>query len=264
MDETAEKDTVRARIQATLRDIAQTHQVQILYACESGSRAWEFASPDSDFDVRFIYARPAAAYLELDSPRDVIERPLTDDLDINGWDIFKALRLLRKGNPPLLEWLASPIIYLETPIVAQIRDLARQIHTAPAIFYHYRQMAHGNYHQHIEHQSTVLLKKYLYVLRPVIALCFLEEHQTFPPTSFLQALSQVTVPDPVRAEIAALLTAKQAASELGTGAAKPTLNAFLENHLARWENAPEHSAILQEITPRLNELLREVLAGFRL
>src|SRR5438874_9271177 len=101
------------RIQTALLTIAAEERVHILYACESGSRAWEFASHDSDYDVRFLYVRPKTAYLKLDQPRDVIERPIVDDLDINVWDIFKALRLLRKSNPPLLEWLFSPLVYAE-------------------------------------------------------------------------------------------------------------------------------------------------------
>lgn len=106
------KNVMQERIQSALQTIAIEEQVYILYACDSGSRAWEFASHDSDYDVRFLYVRPKSAYLKLEQPRDVIERPIVDDLDINGWDIFKALRLLRKSNPPLLEWLFSPMVYV--------------------------------------------------------------------------------------------------------------------------------------------------------
>lgn len=93
-------------IQEKLREIEQREECRILLAVESGSRAWGFASPDSDYDVRFIYMRPKKAYLRLDRTRDVIEVPINDELDINGWDIDKTLRLLHKSNPTVFEWLS--------------------------------------------------------------------------------------------------------------------------------------------------------------
>lgn len=103
------EDTIRSRLDA----IQASENVCIVYACESGSRAWGFPSADSDYDVRFIYVRPVEWYLSIDDKRDVIECPVEDGLDINGWDLRKALRLSRKSNPPLLEWLGSPIVYLQ-------------------------------------------------------------------------------------------------------------------------------------------------------
>jgi predicted nucleotidyltransferase len=101
----------RRQIGDVLRRIERRERVRILLAVESGSRAWGFASPDSDYDVRFVYARPLDWYLSLQQPRDVIELPIDDLLDVNGWDIQKALRLACKPNPVLLEWLQSPIVY---------------------------------------------------------------------------------------------------------------------------------------------------------
>jgi predicted nucleotidyltransferase len=122
-------DSMETAIKQALHIIETQKQVRILYACESGSRAWGFASHDSDYDVRFLYVHPASTYLRMDSPRDVIERPIVDDLDINGWDIFKALRLLRKSNPPLLEWLFSPIVYLENSTsIEDLRKISRQFY----------------------------------------------------------------------------------------------------------------------------------------
>jgi len=106
-------DAITATILERLAAIEHTELVHILYACESGSRAWGFASPDSDYDVRFIYVRPRDWYLSIDLERrrDVIERPIEGVLDINGWDLRKALQLMRKSNPPLFEWLHSPLVY---------------------------------------------------------------------------------------------------------------------------------------------------------
>ncbi|MBO0782060.1 MAG: nucleotidyltransferase domain-containing protein [Ktedonobacteraceae bacterium] len=251
----------RERIGAVLRTIETDKQVRMLYACESGSRAWEFASHDSDYDVRFLYVRPREAYLKLDVPRDVIELPIVDDLDVNGWDIFKALRLLRKSNPPLLEWLFSPIVYAEnSPLVARLREVARQGYEAPAIFYHYRHMAYGNYHQYIERKAEVPLKKYLYVLRPIIALRFIEEHNSWPPTSFLQTLGEVRLEQGVRERISELVARKQAGGEVGLGAPDAVLNAFIDEHLARWEKRTFARYDNREMTKQLDEILQQILA----
>ena len=107
--------TVRSEIEARLLVIEAEHGVRVLYACESGSRGWGFASPDSDYDVRFIYAHPLPWYLRVAAERDVIELPISGDLDINGWELRKALGLLKKGNATLIEWLGSPIVYRADP-----------------------------------------------------------------------------------------------------------------------------------------------------
>jgi uncharacterized protein len=110
-----------------LHEIEQTQEVRIQYACESSSRAWGFPSADSDYDVRFIYLHRTDWYLSVEAKRDVIEYRLEQNLDINGWDLKKALRLFRQSNPPLLEWLGSPIVYLEkTSTSAKLRELAKR------------------------------------------------------------------------------------------------------------------------------------------
>jgi uncharacterized protein len=104
-------DDIRSDILDRLLAIEAEHGVRALYACESGSRGWGFASPDSDYDVRFIYVHPLPWYLRVSAQRDVIEVPISDELDINGWELRKALSLLKKGNATLIEWLDSPVVY---------------------------------------------------------------------------------------------------------------------------------------------------------
>ena len=104
---------MRELIISKLKQIEKDYNVRVLLAVESGSRAWGFASPDSDYDVRFIYVRPETEYLRLEAVRDVIELPVNDELDINGWDLQKTLRLLYRSNPTLFEWFSSPIVYAE-------------------------------------------------------------------------------------------------------------------------------------------------------
>src|SRR6266700_297121 len=247
-------------IKNTLHTIAAKEDVRILYACESGSRAWGFASQDSDYDVRFLYVRPIEAYLHLDSPRDVIERPLVDELDVNGWDIIKALRLLRKSNPPLLEMLFSPIVYLEeTAIVSELRALVQHFYSPSALFYHYRHMAEGNYRQYIQDKSEVALKKYLYVLRPLVAMLYLEQCQQVPPTSFLETLASVHLNEAIRADIHELVERKMAGGEIGTGIPYTSLNDFIDEHLQKWQQPESEQRDVAAITRELERVLQRVL-----
>jgi uncharacterized protein len=255
------KNDITQRIQAALQTIAAEEQLYILYACESGSRAWEFASHDSDYDVRFLYVRPREAYLKLDLPRDVIERPIVDDLDINGWDIFKALRLLRKSNPPLLEWLFSPLVYAEySPSIEELRVVIQQHYSSTATFYHYSSMAYRNYHQYIEQKAQVPLKKYLYVLRPIIALLYLEQKQAIPPTSFLTTLASVDISQDVRTRIENLVARKKAGDELGQGSPDLVLNALIDEHLTRWNKPFIEPHDQQNLTQILDAILSKILA----
>ena len=219
--------------------IANEKDIDILYAVESGSRAWGFASPDSDYDIRFVYHYPSREYLRLDQPQDTIER-MEGDLDLAGWDIFKALRLLRKSNPPLMEWLFSPVVYTElVPHIEQLREIARRNYSSSAVFYHYSRMAHRNYRQYIankiiEGATEVPTKKYLYVIRPIVALLYLEQHHALPPTHFLETLRDVEIDHSTRSAILELVNKKIAGHELGMDKPIPVLNTFAEKHLDRW------------------------------
>lgn len=207
--------------------------VRILYACESGSRAWGFASRDSDWDVRFLYVHPPAWYLSVAERRDVIERPIEDDLDLSGWELRKALRLLRKGNPVIQEWLHSPIVYRRAPgFVEAIRPLAETAFAPRAALYHYLHMARGNWRDYLIGE-TVRLKKYLYALRPVLACLWLERGLGRPPVAFAELLDALVPACPLRLAIEDLLARKAAGDELGRGPPIPELDTFLKAELAR-------------------------------
>lgn len=133
--------------------------MRILLAVESGSRAWGFASPDSDYDVRFIYVRPQNEYLRLDPHRDVIELPIDDVLDINGWDMYKTLQLLHKSNPTLFEWFSSPIVYLETDFAERFRGIMNSYFSTKRGLLHYLSMAEKNYRNYLR-GDMVRAKKY--------------------------------------------------------------------------------------------------------
>ena len=151
-------------ITSQLKMIEESRQVRILYALESGSRSWGFASRDSDYDVRFLYVHPVEWYLSIRDQRDVIEIPITDSLDIKGWDLKKALKLFRKSNPPLLEWLRSPIVYRDVAGLAEsLRNLIPAFFSPKNGMYHYLHMAKGNFREYLQGES-VWTKKYSDIL----------------------------------------------------------------------------------------------------
>jgi len=173
-------------IQERLEKAEIEHNVKVLFACESGSRAWGFASPDSDYDVRFIYAHDTTWYLSYDveQRRDVIEYPIVDDIDIGGWDIRKALYLFTRTNGALLEWLVSPIVYRESGSFAiQARELAPSTANTVALKYHYSHMARTHAGDGLT-SDKVKLKRYFYILRPLLAIKYIEEGHGLPPVEF--------------------------------------------------------------------------------
>ncbi|MDR0314557.1 MAG: nucleotidyltransferase domain-containing protein, partial [Oscillospiraceae bacterium] len=159
---------LRDIITAKIEEMEKSENVRVLHAVESGSRAWGFSSPDSDYDVRFIYVRPKEFYLKLEKTRDVIEWQLDETLDINGWDLKKALCLLYRSNPTLFEWNNSPIIYKTTEVWEGVRAEIDAYFSPKAGLYHYLSTAKSNFRDYLK-EDTVKLKKYFYVLRPLLA-----------------------------------------------------------------------------------------------
>lgn len=221
-------------IEAKLQLIEAHNDVKILYASESGSRAWGFASPNSDYDVRFIFARDVRSYLRLRPMRDVIELPIENDLDINGWDIIKALNLLRNSNPPLIDWLNSPIIYREEgSLAASLRTLTVENFSPKRMTYHYLSMAKGTYKSYIEHNSEVAHKKYLYLMRPLLCIRWIEQYGTPAPTSLCKTLEGIELPDTILSELNNLLRLKQSSEELGIAPTNLMLNEFGNSEITR-------------------------------
>ena len=195
----------------------------------------------------------------MDEKRDVIERPIVGDLDINGWDIRKTLKLFYKSNPTLMEWLLSPIVYHEeTSIAGKIRALAHQFYQPGAAHAHYHSMARSTFKQEIRGES-ISLKKYFYVLRPIFAMQWIEQGPGVVPTEFQAMLAKLPLEQSLIDSINELLEKKKTAGELGRGPRIESINQFIEQELqARERNPPVLSRGNNDIA-KLNSLFFESL-----
>ena len=213
-----------------LKEIEEKENVKILHAVESGSRAWGFASPDSDYDVRFIYVRKKEDYLSLKEKRDVIEWQLDETLDINGWDLKKALQHFHKSNATLFEWSNSPIVYYTTKEWQEIYEVARNYFSIKSSMYHYYGTANGNFLEHLQ-ETEVKYKKYFYVIRPLLACRYIREKATPPPVLFSD-LMKMDLPYEIEREILKLLEIKANTPEVGKGKRIDKLNQYIVDELA--------------------------------
>ena len=212
-------------------DAVAAEPVAIGLAIESGSRAWGFASPDSDYDCRFLYVRPRAAYLSLWPGRDVIETPLDGLLDVGGWDIAKAVRLMVGGNAVTVEWLRSPVAYRGDPgFVAELTAFADAWVPRAAVRRHYHHLA---LRQREEWRQARAIKKLFYALRPAAALHWMARHaEALPPMHFPTLMAECDPPGDVAGATAALIEAKARTRELGTATMPPSVEAFIDAALA--------------------------------
>ncbi len=249
-------EIIHQRVSNALSALENEQNVRVLYACESGSRAWGFASRDSDYDVRFLYVHNRDWYLSVENCRDVIEVPIADDLDLSGWELRKALNLLRKSNPPLLEWLKSPCVYQYDPVFAiEFGALASEFYSPRRCFSHYLHMAIGNWRNYLQGREMVSLKKYLYVFRPLLACRWIERLPGPVPMRFSQLVDGVLEEIGVRMALESLVIRKMAGEELAVDAAVPELSSFIEEELSRLAALDRPNEVPGEVE-NLNELFR--------
>lgn len=248
---------MKERVIQELSRIEREHDVRVLLAVESGSRAWGFASPDSDYDVRFVYAHRKDWYLSVFEQRDVVEEMLPGDLDVSGWDLRKALRLFSKCNVALNEWLGSPLIYREVPeFRTQLMALVSMFFNPIAGLHHYRSMAEGSFNDNFI-DGQIRIKKLFYVLRPLLACRWIENTHAQPPTEFSQLVSAEWVSSDERQWISELLRAKADAAERQQIALEASRAESMRKALAYYNTAeklvpsPSRSA-----TDVLNRVLR--------
>ncbi|RYV02062.1 nucleotidyltransferase [Shewanella sp. OPT22] len=252
------EENIKKEILRRIRNAEKEHNVKVLYAIESGSRAWGFESPNSDYDVRFIYAHPKDWYVsvDLEQKRDVIQYEIVDEIDINGWDIRKALQLFWKSNPAFVEWLQSPIIYVDDNSFAQkARELLTDIYSIEKGIYHYRSMAKTNYRGYLK-SEIVPLKKYFYVLRPLLSIMWLEKYQEPAPIEFEKLRSLIPSGSNLDLAISDLLERKKRSLEKELAPAVSELNSFIESELDRLESYQGFPEIDKLHMESLNSLFR--------
>lgn len=232
--------SVRREIDVRLAAIEATHGVRLLMAVESGSRAWGFPSPDSDYDVRFLYVRPRDWYLSLVPGRDVIESPIEDDIDLNGWDVRKALGLLLKSNAVVSEWMLSPIRYrIDDPFVSGLAALADDLLNPRAIAYHYARSGKLAADRWLDGEGDVPVKKYFYALRPALAIRAIRLNPASRPPMNLQALIAASdLPGALIEQIDGLVEAKARTNERSNGARLPEIDALIRSELDRAGELP--------------------------
>jgi len=249
----------KERILEVLQEIEILENFKIIYACESGSKAWGFASEDSDNDIRFIYVRRPGAYFTVKPRREVIDRNKGDiatssfirslereDLDFVGFDISKVMELISKGNPALAEWLYSPIVYMERPfVISAVKRLAVDFFKKKAGIYHYEHMARKNFTQYIINvEGDVIVKKYLYVLRPLYVCEWIMRNTSVPPMEFDRLIKFAEMLpsggfNDVSKAVASLLLRKKNGEELGKGPHIHALDDFCQKYLDAYKEFAE-------------------------
>lgn len=225
-------------VRMKIKEIEAKENIRVLHVIESGSRAWGLASPDSDYDVRFIYVRDRNFYLSLRENKDFIDWELNEVLDINGWDIKKVLQHFHKSNATLFEWSNSPVVYYTTDEWKKLYDeVAGQYFACKSSMYHYYGTANKNYHEYLM-EDLVKYKKYFYVLRPILACKWIEEKKCPPPVLFDELFDSVLEED-MKPVIADLLAKKVQMSESDKAPKIDKVNQYVEEKLIYYKNLLE-------------------------
>ena len=262
---------MKKEIKRRLKKIEEDEEVKILYAVESGSRAWGFSSKDSDWDVRFIYHRPLNQYLKLFKNDDYLgidnmpKEFFQDSVDFHGWDLDKTLKLLYKGNPPLLEWLESPFIYHTDPIlIPELKKLSRKFYNSKRAIYHYLHMAEGNFISYITNRPHVKTKKYLYIIRPLLACYWIETIGSMPPMEIDQTFGHYVNNNETYAVISRiirLIDRKRSGEEFGEQEPDQVLNTWILERLNYYKNYVKTMQDPQHTVTSLNKFFQDIVCS---
>ena len=262
-------DEAKKVIKEKLEKIAKTQSVHILFAIESGSRAWGFPSSNSDYDVRFVYSRNAKDYLSIRNLRDVIETEIVYDaqlgvpLDITGWDIRKALQLALKSNPVLLEWLQSPICYeMNEKTTHQVLQFAYEVANLDLIKYHYYKLAHNAWSQLEKDKDEVKLKSYFYALRPALSVQWISKFGQIPPMDLLSLMDTLIKDPKLKNAISMLITLKATATEDAKMVRNEIVDFFIQQILSKLPQQKNLPPIISDQDfAQADTLFKKILTG---
>lgn len=267
--ETMNENEITQAIKEKLTQIEQRENIRILYACESGSRAWGFASPDSDYDVRFIFVRPVKDYLRVKELPDFIDAELNEVYDINGWDLKKFFKQLYKSNPVIFEWADSPIVYRTSEDWEKVKAVMGDYVCPRTMIYHYLGLANSSIKKYLTGEE-ITYKKYFYILRAVLAASWIYEKKSPAPTEYfklVEAEIQRQLPELNYIPnnyfdnlLKKLYEKKSASSEKAKGKRNSVLENFVDMRMAILDGAFEKKSFSWE---KLNDLFLSVIkAGF--
>lgn len=243
---------MKEKIKNYLTELEKEKGIKILLACETGSRAWGFPSPDSDYDVRVIYKHEKDWYLSLVEEKDTIELFLeNNEIDISGWDLRKSLRLLWKSNPPLLERIQSPIIYkADDAFLEGLNSMANVTYSRIATMHHYLSMAKKAFDE-VSTSKEYKLKKFFYALRASVACLWILESEQMPPIEFGKMLNGLNLNTDLTHRIGELIELKSTISESYLHSGEHDLIEFMKVSIARADTEAKN---LPAAKGRLSEL----------
>lgn len=202
------------KLRDLLHKVEFEHSLSVIYGVESGSRAWGFESQNSDYDVRFLYIRPTDWYLCIEKRDDVLELGTSSDVDLSGWDLRKSLLFLRQSHPVLLEWLRSPVVYIEQPeIVQQMREIGEKFFAPRASVHHYIGWAERILHRYFQ-RSDLAAKRYFYVMRPLLCCRWIQTIGGQPPLLMQELIATLEMPAEAKLALENLIERKRAGYEL--------------------------------------------------
>jgi len=247
---------MKEKILQKLKEIELQKGVKLLYAVESGSRAWGFASPDSDYDIRFIYKHDLDYYLSVWEKTDTIEFMTADDLDGLGWDLRKTVRLLAKSNASLLEWIYSPIVYYENEaFMQQLRTVAKDCFSPVACLHHY--LGTTKNFMAVCEQEEVKLKSYFYALRTALAGKWIIENNSFPPVDFMELLP--IAPQHIQEKVKELMTIKAKQDESYLHPKEILITTFLQEVVVFNQENAKGMGSGKNVNEELDGVFREVI-----
>lgn len=224
------EESVRKVILERIAEIEASQGIKILLAIESGSRAWGFPSPDSDYDVRFIYKSPLNQYLAISDKKDTLDFKITDELDLAGWDLKKALHLMHKSNVPLFEWLDSPVVYkMDDRFQAEMNRLRPKYFRVGPGMHHYLSMAKRFIEDDRFKDSEISIKKFFYMFRALFCAKWIWEHHSQPRTAMPLMIGEGLLPTWVEKEVKNLIEIKSKLVESGTNSINRRLKEWCES-----------------------------------
>lgn len=260
-------EDIKTYIRAKLDALAKEHNVRIIHAVESGSRAWGFPSKNSDYDVRFIYARDLDHYLSVDRKRDVIETPIIHDeflgvdFDMNGWDVKKAIYLALRGNAVVNEWLTSPIQYIyDQQCHSDLQDFVSETADLRAYFHFYRNYMKEPWNSYSrENAEQIKIKHYCYVLRCALSLEWLETRKTPPPMDVPSLLKDIKLDETLRSEIALLISSKAGSVEADIMPRNTVLDNFIDSAINEERERPSKDEQEERHIDKANGLFKKIV-----